>query len=76
MKQFVLRLSALFGLGFNLTEMFCYFFFFGHIKQHNNTVAIHVLEPHVIHQRNRLNAIRYHKDPYDAYLSQLTPQAA
>jgi hypothetical protein len=37
--------------------MFCYIIFFHYVTYHNNNIAINVLKPSVIKQRNNTNAI-------------------
>jgi hypothetical protein len=46
-----------FGISFAVMELFCYVSFFMHLYNHNNTIAINVVTPAVIKQRNQVNAI-------------------
>ena len=45
------------GIFLTFIEMLCYIVFFHHIMVHNNSIAATVLQPGVIKQRNKTNAI-------------------
>jgi hypothetical protein len=48
---------ALFGVVVTLVEVYSFVILFHHIYKHNNHVAINILSPSVVQQRNRTNAV-------------------
>jgi hypothetical protein len=52
-----LMLIFVIGIFLTVIEMLCYIVFFLHVTAHNNRIAATVLQPCVIKQRNRTNAI-------------------
>ena len=56
-RKFVFTAVSTVGLFFNVIEMICYAIFFHYLTYHNNNIAVHVLQPSIIKQRNQSNAI-------------------
>ena len=52
-----------FGISVAILELACYISFYHHIFHHNNTVAVTVVKPAVIKQRNQVLTIK-HTLPY------------
>jgi hypothetical protein len=48
---------ALFGVVVTLLEVYSFVILFHHLYNHNNRVAINILSPSVVQQRNRTNAV-------------------
>ena len=53
----VIKLIIVLGTFLTMTKIVCYIIFFVHLFHHNNTIAIGILTPPIIKQRNRVNAI-------------------
>ena len=57
MKSLVSIIWSLIGVMFQILELCCYVILYYYVKNHNNTIAITVLDAGVIKLRNRANSI-------------------
>jgi hypothetical protein len=56
-QRATMALAYTFGISVAVLELCCYVAFFHHIYVHNNTVAVNIVTPAVIKNRNRVRLV-------------------
>ena len=55
----IITLLSVMAALFPIVELGCYIAFFHHTIRHDNTIAVCVIKPEALKQRNKRNAIRF-----------------